>query len=297
MKKRIFTSDWHLVDGSKAEDTTNPKQLPEFLEKIDRDNEAELFLVGDIVDLNQAYDVKRNSIFDIFRLDSCDLYKFIKDAHPQTISKVEEMLASGKARYVRGNHDVKLAKLWKRFKPESRLFVPMYGGNNLEAEHGHLYSAPNLVIGNPKIEEPALRFLGLLERYFNKDIDVWFEHLTEKKNGKEYKHKDKFYKNVEQSLSSRRNVRFLVLGHTHDTYFEQISRDGECMVSNKIENLPYVRKIDVKRNGRDQQSQYIINCGSGVNGHEDAVALFKHMDKYFVVFDNRNRILDTTKYI
>jgi len=291
VKKKLFLSDLHLVDGSDAEDTTHPEEFSEFLDMVKKKKNVTMYALGDWIDLNQAFDLKRNGIFDLFRLDSCDLFHFIKEAHPKIIEKSEYLMKMGKMKYAPGNHDPGMFRVWKKYKPKRRIFIPFDKKNNrILAEHGHVYTTSSFLIGNSKIEEPALRILGLLERYLHKDIDVWYGGIEKKFDPEK---SEKFYKNVRKSLLRRKNVRFHVFGHTHDTYFEQI-KNGEWVLKNRIdgEGLPYVREISAKRE-KDGYSQYIVNTGCNVNGHKDAVLIYKHRDKYLVVFDRRDRILKT----
>ncbi len=295
MEKYLFVSDLHLVDGSGAEDTTDPERFSEFLEVIEKTKDVKLYALGDWIDLNQAFDLKRSEnffkgILDIFRLDAGELFCFIRESHPKLIEKTEILLEKGKMVYIVGNHDPKMQKVWKKYGPKRRLFIPFdRKGNKILAEHGHVYTK-SFIIGNSRIEEPGLRILGLLERYLHEDVDVWYggaEKIFDPEKS------ERFYRNVRKSLSRRKNVRFHVFGHTHDTYFEQI-KNGDWILRNRIDNLPYVREISANRK-EDGYSQYIINSGCNVNGHEDAVLIYKYKDKYFVVFDRRDRIV-RTKY-
>lgn len=153
---KIFISDLHLGDGSKADDFHRDKEFLDFLTYIE-DNHAELIVLGDLYELWQ-----------------CDLDK-IAWTHSAVLNRLKSLVVP-EATYIYGNHD---------YFPFSKYSSGTYKKDNIFAQHGHQYDIFNRY-KNPlfNLKWPIGKYvtvlLGEIERWFCKDVDVWAEKMRDK---------------------------------------------------------------------------------------------------------------------
>lgn len=206
---KIFISDLHLGDGSKADDFHRETELIRFLEYV-HDTDAELCLLGDVFELWQS-----------------DLDNILWHNH-----KIIKALHKCKVLHIYGNHD---------WLPYSKLEAEGLYGNIIWAEHGHQYDKFN------KYKNPLLALkwpigkyitilIGELERWFHKDADVWADKMKEKFGSFLWKAanlqnqaKANYYKDdklitlmkytlrneAQRILQYNSNINIVVFGHSH----------------------------------------------------------------------------------
>ncbi len=162
---KIFISDLHLGDGSRTDDFNRDKELLEFLEFVENKG-SELTIVGDFFEVWQA---------DLDR---------ILFGHNEVVNKVLSLRSKIRVRYVVGNHDY--IPFVKFIDSDVGIFLEYHDTENgIIAEHGHRYDIFNRY-KNPlkSIKWPSGRRFALLaaslERFVNRDADVWLEKALEK---------------------------------------------------------------------------------------------------------------------
>ena len=220
---KIFISDLHLGDSSRTDDFNRDKELLKFLEFVE--NEAsELIIVGDLFELWQA---KMDRI--LFR-------------HNEVVSKLLSLKNNLKVTYVIGNHDyIPFIKFINSGLDVSLEYHDPESG--IIAEHGHKYDIFNRY-KNPlqSVKWPSGRRFALLaaslERFVNRDADVWLEKALEKtedffghaaliKNkippsSQEYLKKGGHFGEFSEAVKSHidNGAKIVIFGHTHRCQLE-----------------------------------------------------------------------------
>ena len=221
---KIFISDLHLGDGSRADDFHRDKEFLEFLEFV-QSQAKELIIVGDFLELWQA------------ALDRA-LFR-----HSEVINKLLSLREKIKVTYVVGNHD---------YIPFIK-FVDSGAGICLEyrdsesgivAEHGFRYDIFNRYKNPLKaIKWPAGRYFSIsvanLERLIHPDVDEWAKDAlinidkflqeamlirnkvtpTTKEYLKRGGHFGEFQKAVENHFE--RGAKIVIFGHTHKCQLQE----------------------------------------------------------------------------
>ena len=180
--KKIFISDLHLGDGSKADDFHRDGHLIALFDRYVDGNK--IYLLGDIFELWQA------------RLDKIiwahlDVFKYLEDWNLTCIH---------------GNHD---------FLPFSKLWPETYEDELIYAEHGHQHDIYNNV-SMFNLKWPIGKYItlgvGWLERLWNKDVDEFllkkygeFKYIAAKLQGAK----------KSPSLYRFREGKIVIEGHTH----------------------------------------------------------------------------------
>ena len=224
---KIFISDLHLGDGSRTDDFNRDKELLKFLEFVG--NEAKkLIIVGDLFELWQA---------------SMDRILF---RHNEVVNKILSLRNKIRLRYVVGNHDyipfIKFIDSGVGISLEYR-----DAENGIIAEHGNRYDVFNRY-KNPlqSISWPRGRRFALLaaslERFVNRDADVWLEKALEKTedflghaalirnkvtpSSQEYLKKGGHFGEFEEAVKSHMNngAKLVIFGHTHRCQLEKIDK-------------------------------------------------------------------------
>ena len=224
---KIFISDLHLGDGSRTDDFNRDKELLKFLEFVE-DEAGELIIVGDLFELWQA-----NMDRILFR-------------HNEVVSKILYLRSKIRVRYVVGNHDyIPFIKFINSGVGISLEYID--AENGIIAEHGNKYDVFNRY-KNPlqSVKWPSGRRFALLaaslERFVNRDADVWLEKALEKtedflghaaliKNkitpsSQEYLkkggHFGEFNKAIKDHIDN--GARIVIFGHTHRCQLEAIGK-------------------------------------------------------------------------
>jgi UDP-2,3-diacylglucosamine pyrophosphatase LpxH len=154
---KVFISDIHLGDGSKADDFNRDEAFIDFLKWTDN-KAAEIIILGDLYELWQARLTK------------------IMWHHHEVMIELEKR--HHKITYVFGNHD---------YLPFSRLQPETYISKDgmIVAKHGHQYDKYNR-FNNPlrTIRWPIGRWVTLgvayLERLVSPKADTWLEKMRKK---------------------------------------------------------------------------------------------------------------------
>jgi len=220
---KIFISDLHLGDGSRTDDFNRDKELLKFLEFTEKEA-VELIVVGDLFELWQA---------------SMDRILF---RHNEVVSKLLFLRSKIKVSYIVGNHDY--IPFVKFIGSEVGISLEYHDKNQgIIAEHGHRYDVfnryknPLQSITWPRGKRFAL-LAASLERFVNRDADVWLEKALEKtedflghvaliKNkippsSQEYfkkgGHFGEFKKAVDDHINN--GARIVIFGHTHRPQLE-----------------------------------------------------------------------------
>lgn len=200
---KIFISDLHLGDGSKADDFSRDKELLKFLNFVEY-QKAELYLVG-----------------DVFELWQCDLDKILWNH-----AEVFEALLNADAVGINGNHD---------FIPYSRIWFDTFidVDEGIIAQHGHQYDQFNRY-KNPlfSLKWPIGKYITLLiselERWVHKDADKWAEKMEKKfgtflwnaANLNNQSHQPKFgmretLRVEAQRILKNKSNKVVIFGHSH----------------------------------------------------------------------------------
>lgn len=215
---KVFISDLHLGDGSRADDFHRDKELLKFLDFIELEA-TELVILGDFMELWQS-----------------DLDKVLF-VHNKVLKRLLSLRNKIKLTHVIGNHDY--IPFIKFVTPETGISLEYRDNENrIIAEHGHKYDIFNRY-KNPlrSIEWPKGRQLALLaagmERFLHPDIDNWMEKVLEKTGeftyqamllrnkvtpaSKEYikigGHFGEFNEAVRSHI--RNGAKLVIFGHTH----------------------------------------------------------------------------------
>lgn len=210
---KIFISDIHLGDGSKADDFHRDKEFLDLLYYVD-DKNAELIILGDLYELWQS------------RLEK------IMYAHPEICKRLHGL--GDRVNYIYGNHDyLPFSKIW----PEA--YLDRINGLSLFACHGHQLDFYNN-FENPlwNLKWPIGRYItlavGLLERLINPDIDTWLQAMRYKLGtftveAAEIQNKggirddaEKLYQAMDSQRQSSQGVSDIcIFGHTHEPMLEE----------------------------------------------------------------------------
>jgi len=235
---KVFISDIHLGDGSKADDFHRDKELISFLQWTDN-RAGEIVIVGDLYELWQA------DLEDIFW------------AHPEVINALAKR--NNKITYLYGNHD---------YLPFSKLTPEVYENGNITAMHGHQFDEHNN-FKNPlfNLRWPVGKYITLLvaelERWVSKDADVWLD--KQRKRFGEFmvnasllqnKKSPRDYTGIVDVLSNRRLDKISIFGHNHraDVVLKNIKTESLKCCPVPVE-WPEVTEI-------------YANCGTWVDGTE-----------------------------
>ncbi|MBC8473622.1 MAG: UDP-2,3-diacylglucosamine diphosphatase [Candidatus Omnitrophica bacterium] len=224
---KIFISDLHLGDGSRTDDFNRDKELLKFLEFVE-DEAGELIIVGDLFELWQA---------DMDRI----LFR-----HNEVVNKILSLRSKIRVTYVVGNHDY---IPFIKFTGSGADICLEYNdlGSGIIAEHGHRYDVFNRY-KNPlqSISWPRGRRFALLaaslERFVNRDADVWLEKALEKTedffghaalvrnkitpSSEEYLKKGGHFGEFEKAVKEHINngAKIVIFGHTHRCQLETIDK-------------------------------------------------------------------------
>jgi UDP-2,3-diacylglucosamine pyrophosphatase LpxH len=191
MKKKVFISDLHLGDGSKADDFHRDQEVINLLDFC-KDNNADVYLLGDIFELWQAH-------LDKIIWAHIELYK---------------RLAGCTRKAVWGNHDaLPFELLWKEHFENKLIY----------AEHGHQYDMFNK-FNNPmrslkKPKTPIGKYItqavGLLERFWHRDTDTYLLKLKKKYGGFLYRAGELQNKKCNMAPPMENEKLITIHGHTH----------------------------------------------------------------------------------
>ena len=208
---KIFIADLHLGDGSKADDFHRDKELLNFFDFID-DNKHELIVLG-----------------DIFELWQCDLDKIMWN-HPEVCKRLND---SFNYKLIYGNHD---------YIPFSKYWSEIYQTDKIFAFHGHQcdlvnrYKNPLFALKWP-IGMYFTVLAGEIERWFYKDIDVWYQKMENKfgnflMEAAKLQNMKSEYRNSlyigNQLLFSTENT-INIMGHTHQAKLSKF--DGRILAN------------------------------------------------------------------
>jgi len=187
-------SDLHLGDKGPRDDFYgNEQKLTEFLQSIP---DKSLILVG-----------------DVFELWQCHLNNIIA-AYPDLI----KLLFKKTLYYVTGNHDQAILKLsiLPTFQIKMLLGVPVVDKLVLEDTifiHGH-----QLDVANSKYKwlgQSITKMAGWLEKYIDKDIDVWAEQFVMKLKKMGRFGFPEHYRDEAIRYAKKEGVKRIVFGHSH----------------------------------------------------------------------------------
>jgi len=233
---KVFISDIHLGDGSKADDFHRDKELINFLKWTDN-RAGEIVIVGDLYELWQA------DLEDIFW------------AHPEVINALAKR--NNKITYLYGNHD---------YLPFSKLTPEIYKNGNITAMHGHQFDKHNN-FKNPlfNLRWPVGKYITLavaeLERWISKDADVWLD--------KQRKRFGEFIVNASllQNKKSARNYTGIV-DTLPNQKLNQVSIFGHNHKADVIKfTFPEYTQDDIEGE-TFEGSRIYANCGTWVDGAE-----------------------------
>jgi len=219
--KRVFISDLHLCDGSKAEDFDHEFNFLGFVTHYILKGVDELYLVGDIFELWQT------------TLEAALV------VHKQPIVALKKIARRIKTTYIFGNHNY----WFSYFKnPYPILFDNVVESCSIEGkpkiwvEHGHAYDEHNRTgAWSGKI---ATVLAGILERVSYPDIDEKALAALEefKKNFKKiisfippadnnYPGDKSEYENAAKVKLTKENYDIVIFGHTHELTIRKIDKD------------------------------------------------------------------------
>ena len=224
---KIFISDLHLGDGSRTDDFHRDKELLKFLEFVE-DEANEFIIVGDLFELWQA-----NMDRVLFR-------------HNEVVNKILSMRTKIIVRYVIGNHDY--IPFIKFINSGVGISLEYHDAENgIVAEHGNRYDIFNRY-KNPlqSVKWPRGRRFALLaaslERFVNRDADVWLEKALEKTedflghaalirnkitpSSQEYLKKGGHFGEFEEAVKNHidNGAKIVIFGHTHRCQLETIGK-------------------------------------------------------------------------
>jgi len=199
---KVFISDLHLGDGSKADDFHRDKEFLAFLDWTDG-RASEIVILGDL--------------FELWLADLEDVFW----AHSEVVKATADRRS--KIRYVYGNHD---------YLPFARLVPERYESENIVALHGHQFDKWNQ-FDNPlrSLKWPIGRWITLLvaelERWVHPDADVWLEKM--RKEFGDFKVEAALLQNkkwnctdldqvieVTNNLKNERLAHISIFGHNHN---------------------------------------------------------------------------------
>ncbi|NQT95786.1 MAG: UDP-2,3-diacylglucosamine diphosphatase [Candidatus Omnitrophica bacterium] len=247
-KAKIFISDLHLGDGSRADDFHRKDELLKLLEIAAKENFL-LIVVGDLFELWQS-----------------DLKNIILE-HREIIDKLLYLRRNGKLLHLIGNHDhipfVKYIGTGLGVELE-------YNDAGIWAEHGNQYDIFNRY-QDPRLEKRnkwgrACAFVvGWMERLLHPDIDEWVLDSLIREEGVFTKHVGKLKKMITPSSSeyikkggdlseyeeaAKKRIetgeKIVVFGHTHRPKLKKITGGiyANCGCWCGKEQIPTYIKVD-----------------------------------------------------
>lgn len=224
---KIFISDLHLGDGSRTDDFNRDKELLKFLEFAESEA-TELTIVGDLFELWQA------------KMDRV-LFK-----HNEVVKKFLYLRSKIKVRYIVGNHDY--IPFIKFVDSGIGVYLEYHDKDDgIIAEHGNKYDVFNHY-KNPlqSVTWPSGKRFALLaaslERFVNRDADVWLEKALEKTedflghaalirnkvtpSSQEYLKKGGHFGEFDKAVRNHINngAKVVIFGHTHKPQLEIIDK-------------------------------------------------------------------------
>ncbi len=225
---KIFISDLHLGDGSKADDFYRTEAFLGFLDTIDS-QENQVFIVGDLLELWQA-----------------DLDKIIFH-HSRIINRLLILAKKNRLTYLIGNHDH--MPFVKYLQPELGVQLEFKDEDaGIWAEHGNQYDIfncyrdPRMAVRN-KWGRTVAYLTGWMERILHPDFDEWANNRLLEKDGLFLKQaayiknrlspSGEYYRRgydlSEYEAAAKRLIdkgnRIVIFGHTHEPLLKRLG-DG-----------------------------------------------------------------------
>jgi len=211
-KSTFLVSDFHLGDGSRADDFRETQGEEDFIRFLDRvaQKGKRLIIIGDFFELWQ------------FHLTSClkSYYRLLDKLH-QVASQGVELV------YVFGNHDSDLGYFQALFD----FLVESFDiGDTVHVEHGHRFDKDTGFTW--KIRKAAVWLVSWPERWIDRNCDEKLDRFLQKYRifqpktpaSKRYRGTLVEYEDEVQKLLEK--YQLVILGHTHCPLLKQLTETG-----------------------------------------------------------------------